>query len=127
MANLSKKKIKEEESVDDPLYIQEERIRSENDNICTELKVEGIDDYNLFVQEIHNSGDEENNSVVGDIDIVQHKIKIDEIKVEESVDYPPSIHQETENSKDIKEDINEEENVALPSFNHHELGNVLLD
>ena len=54
MANLSKKKIKEEESVDDPLYIQEERIRSENDNICTELKVEGIDDDILFVQEIHN-------------------------------------------------------------------------
>ena len=31
----------------------------------------------LLVQEINNSGDEENNTVVDYIDIVQHKIEID--------------------------------------------------
>jgi hypothetical protein len=36
-----------------------------------------IDDDPLLVQEIHNSGDEENNTVGDDIDIVQHKIEID--------------------------------------------------
>ena len=44
------------------------------DNICTEVKKEGIDDDILFVQKIHNSGDEYNNTVVDDTDIVQHNI-----------------------------------------------------
>jgi hypothetical protein len=48
--------------------------RSENDNICTGVKEEGIDDDTLFVQELHNSGDKENNTVGDDIDIIQHKI-----------------------------------------------------
>ena len=41
------------------------------------LKEEVIDDDTLFVQEIYNSWDEKNNSVVGDIDIVENKIEID--------------------------------------------------
>ena len=69
-----KKEINEEESVDDPLSIQEGERRSESDNIFTEVKEEGIDDDTLFVPEIHNSGDEENSTVVDDIDIVEHKI-----------------------------------------------------
>ena len=52
-----KQEVKEEESVDDPLSFEEGKRRSENDNICTEVKEEGIDDDNLFVQEIYNSGD----------------------------------------------------------------------
>jgi hypothetical protein len=63
-----KKEVKEEESVDDPLYIQEGERRSENDKICKEVK-EGIDYDTLFVQEINNSGDKENNTVV-----LEHKI-----------------------------------------------------
>jgi hypothetical protein len=72
-----KEEIKEEESFDDPLSIQEWKSRSENDNICTEVKEEVIDGDTLFVQEIHNSGDEENNTVVDEIDIVENKIEID--------------------------------------------------
>jgi hypothetical protein len=68
-----KEEVKEEESVDDPLFIQEGKGIGENDNICIEAKEEGIDDDTLFVQEINNSGDEENNTVVDDIDIVCHK------------------------------------------------------
>ena len=68
-----KKEVKEEESVDDPLSIHEDRI--ENDNICTEIKNEGIDDDTLFVSEIHNSG--ENITFGDEIDIVEHKIEID--------------------------------------------------
>jgi hypothetical protein len=45
--------------------------------MCTEVKEEVIDDDNLFVQEIHNSEDGENNTVVDEIDIVQHKIETD--------------------------------------------------
>ena len=56
-----KKEVKVE-SEDDPLYTQRGERRSENENICTEVKEEGMDEVNLFVQEIHNSGDEENNS-----------------------------------------------------------------
>ena len=67
-----KEEVKEEESVDDPLSIQEWERRSEHDNICTEIKKEGIYDDTLPVQEIHNSGEEENNTVVDDI--VDHKI-----------------------------------------------------
>ena len=62
-----------EESVDTPLSIQEGERRSENDNICTEVKEEVIDDDTLFVMETHNSGDEKNNTA----DIVEHKIEID--------------------------------------------------
>ena len=40
---------------DDPLSIQEGKRRIENDNICTEVKEELIDDDPLYVQEIHNS------------------------------------------------------------------------
>ena len=72
-----KEEIKEEESVDDPLSILEGERRSDNDNICTGIKEEGIDGDTLPVQEIHNSGDEENNTVVDDVDIVEHKIEID--------------------------------------------------
>ena len=70
------------------------------------MKEEEIDDDSLFVQEIHNSGDEENDTVVGDIDMVEHKIEIDEIKrkEEESVDDPLTTHQEIGNSN-ICEDI----------------------
>ena len=73
-----KEEVKEEESVDDPLSFQERERRSKNDNICTEVKEEEIDYDPLFVQEIHNSGDEGNYTVVDDIDIVQHKIEIDD-------------------------------------------------
>ena len=72
-----KEEVKEEESVDDPLYIQEGKIRRKYDDLCIEAKEEGIDDDTLFVQEIYNSGDEENNTVVDDIDIVCHKIEME--------------------------------------------------
>ena len=39
-----KEEIKEEESVDDPLSIQEGESRNNNDSICTGVKKEGIDD-----------------------------------------------------------------------------------
>jgi hypothetical protein len=100
-----KEEVKEEESVEDPLYIHNQEIeninicidikeegesvhnplsvsvqegnkRSENDNICTEVKEEGIYNDTLCVQEIHNFRDEENNTAVDDIDIVEHKIDI---------------------------------------------------
>ena len=45
-------------------------------NIVTEVKEEGVGDDPLCVQKIHNSGDEEKNTVSDDIDIVEHKIKI---------------------------------------------------
>ena len=73
-----KEEVKEEESVEDPLSIQGGERRYENDNICREVKEEEIDDDALFVQEIHNSGDEENNTVANEIDIVEHKIEIDD-------------------------------------------------
>ena len=41
---------KKKESVDDPLSIQEETTSCESENICTELKEEGIDNDTLFVQ-----------------------------------------------------------------------------
>jgi hypothetical protein len=73
---LSLKEIYKEEGVDDPLSIQGDTTEIESKNIVAELKEEEIDDDTLFVQEIHNSGDEENNTV-GVIDIVEHKIEID--------------------------------------------------
>ena len=54
----------------------------------------------------------------------------DEIKNEENVEDPLTIHQKIENSnicKDIKEEVKEEESVEVPSFNEQELGNVWLD
>jgi hypothetical protein len=51
----------------------------------------------------------------------------EEIKEEESVDDPLSIHQEAENSnicEVIKEEVEEEESVDDSSFNQQELGNV---
>ena len=66
-------RLPEEDTVDDPLCIQKGNKRSENDNLCTEVKKEGIDDGPLFFQKIHNSGDEENNTVADDI----HNIKTD--------------------------------------------------
>jgi hypothetical protein len=69
-----KEDIKEEESVDDPLSIQGDTTESKN--IVAELKEEVIDGDTLPVQEIHNSGDEENNTLVDDIDVVEHKIEI---------------------------------------------------
>ena len=63
-----KEEVKEVESSDDPLSIQEWKQRSANYNICSEVI--------YFDQEINTSGDEEN--TVGDeIDIVEHKIEID--------------------------------------------------
>ena len=73
-----KEEINEEESVYDPLSIQGDTTESESQNIVAELKEEVIYGDTLLVQEIHNSGDEENNTVVDDIDIVQHKIEIDD-------------------------------------------------
>jgi hypothetical protein len=58
--------------------IQEGNRRSENDNICSEVKEEGIYDDTLFVHDIQNSEDKENNTIVDNIDIVQHKIEIDD-------------------------------------------------
>ena len=49
-----KEEVKEEESVDDPLFIQEGKEIGENDNICKEVKEEEIDN--------------------DEIDIVEHKI-----------------------------------------------------
>ena len=69
-----KEKVKQEESVEDPLPIQEGKRRIKNDNICSEVKEEGIDDDTLCVQEIHNYDDEENNKVANEIDIVEYKI-----------------------------------------------------
>jgi hypothetical protein len=59
-------KVKEEEIDDDPLSIQEVKRRSENDNSGKEVQEEVRD------EEIYNSREEENNTVVEDIDIVQH-------------------------------------------------------
>jgi hypothetical protein len=76
-----KEEINEEESVDDPLSIQREttiqrgEMISENDNICSEVNEEGIDDDTLFVQEMHNAENEDKNTVE-DIEIVEHKIEI---------------------------------------------------
>ena len=73
-----KEEIKEEESVDDPLSIQEGNRRSENDDIYTGVKEEGIDDDNPFFQTMqHNSRNGENNTVVDDIDIVKQKMCIE--------------------------------------------------
>ena len=71
-----KEEMNEEESVDDPLSIQGQTNSEESENIVTEVKEEGIDDDTLCVQEIHNFEYEENNTVVDDIDIVEHKIEI---------------------------------------------------
>ena len=73
-----KKEINEEDNVDDPLSIEWCKRRSETYNICTEVKEEGINDDTLFVHDIQNYEDEENNTVVDNIDIVQHKIEIDD-------------------------------------------------
>ena len=42
-----------------------------------EIKEEVIGDDPFCVQEKQNSGDGENNTVVDDVDIVEHKIEID--------------------------------------------------
>ena len=64
--------MKEEESVEDPLSIQEETTKDESySNV--EIKEEVIDDDPLCVQEIHYSEDGENNTVVDDVYIVEHK------------------------------------------------------
>ena len=52
--------------------------RSENDNICTEIKEEGIHDDTLFVQEINNSGEEVNSTVVDYINIFEVKNRMDD-------------------------------------------------
>ena len=67
--------MNEEESVDDPLSIHEEKIKDEN--IVIEVKEEVIDDDPLNIQEIYKLGDGENKTFVDDIDIVQHKIETD--------------------------------------------------
>ena len=67
--------MNEEESVDDPLSIQKEKAFDESENIVIKLKEEVIRDDTLYVQEIHDSNNEENNTVVDDIDIVEHKIE----------------------------------------------------
>ena len=64
------------ESVDDPLSIQGQTNSDVSENIVTEVKEEVIRDDSLCAQEINNSEDEENNTVVDDIDIVEHKIEI---------------------------------------------------
>ena len=74
-----KEEIKEEEkSVDDPLSIQGETTLGVSENIVTGVKEEMIVDNPFNIQEIHKLGDGENNTVVDDIDIVQHKIKTDD-------------------------------------------------
>ena len=53
----------------------------------------------------------------------------EEIKVEESVDGPLTIHEETENiniCEDIKKDVKKEESVEVYSFNQQEIGNTNL-
>ena len=83
-----KEELNEEGMVYDPLSIQRDRTESESQNIVTELKEEVIDDAILFVQEIHNSGYEENNTVGDDIDIVEHKIEIEDFTdTDNLVDY----------------------------------------
>ena len=73
-----KEETNEEESVDDPLSIQKEKASDVIENIVIKLKEEVIRDDPLCVQQkIHNSGDEENNTVVKEIYIVEHKIEID--------------------------------------------------
>ena len=66
------------ESVDDPLSIQGKTNSNVSENIVTEVKEEVIGDESLCLG--HNTGDEENNTVVDDIDIdiVEHKIEIDD-------------------------------------------------
>ena len=70
-----KEEIKEEEeSVDDPLSIQGETTKGVSENIVIEVKEEVIDDDPLYVQEIHNFRDGENNTVADDdIDIVDQQ------------------------------------------------------
>ena len=72
-----KEEINEEGSVDDPLNIQEETTPGESNYIVTEVKEELIDNDSLCVQEKTKLGDEENNTVFDDIDIVQQKIEKD--------------------------------------------------
>jgi hypothetical protein len=66
-----KEEIKKKESVDDPLSFQEETTSCESENICTEIKEEGIHDDTLFVQEINNSGEEVNSTVIDYINIFE--------------------------------------------------------
>ena len=65
-----KEEIKDDGSVDDPLSIQRDTTEIESENIVAELK-EGV--INDDTQELQNSEDEKNNTVVDDIDI-EHKI-----------------------------------------------------
>ena len=51
-------------------------LRGRQQKIKVEIKEEAIDHDPLCVQNIQSSGDD-NNTVVGDVDIVEHKIKID--------------------------------------------------
>ena len=44
-----KEKVKQEESVEDPLPIQEGKRRIKNDNICSEVKEEGIDVFRRYI------------------------------------------------------------------------------
>ena len=48
-------------------------ISSDNN---VEIKEEVIDDDPLLVQEIHNSDGGDNNTVVDDVDFIEHKIEI---------------------------------------------------
>ena len=62
-----------EEINEDPLSIQEKATRCEIEN-NDEIKEGGINDDPLCVQEIQNS---EKNRVIYDVDIVEHKIEMD--------------------------------------------------
>ena len=73
-----KEEMNEEESVDDPFSIQGQTNSDVSENIVTEVKEEVIREDSLYAQKINNSEDEENNTVVDDIDIVEHKIEIDD-------------------------------------------------
>ena len=70
-----KEEINEEESLEDPLSIQGETTKDGSEN-NVEIKEEVNDDDPLCVHEIHNSRDGKNNTVVDDVDIVEHKIEI---------------------------------------------------
>ena len=71
-----KEEINDEESVEDPLSIKDDTANKDIDN-NVEIKAKVIDGDPLCVQKIHFSGDGENNTVVDNVDTVEHKIEMD--------------------------------------------------
>ena len=60
----------------DPLSILDNIATDDSENIVKEEK-ELIDDDSEYFEEKHNPGDKENNTVIDDTDIIEHKIETD--------------------------------------------------